>query len=176
MNLILTLTIRFRKKTQIAVVHVPLDPASVQCHISCSALGRAVESSSFQYQESEMIHLRSIHGRAIGTRQSPRVGTVARHTAQNTHSAKTPKKNLFPPTRHGNAPVSTHLPFQLRDFALHAKTKRSDLAQFRSVVRSNVLFGEHDNTATKVLLPQCLGRHKSGRPFVNSNHRTTIGK
>ena len=38
----------------------------------------------------------------------------------NAHSKKARKQNLLPPTRHGNAPVSTQVPFQLRGFALYA--------------------------------------------------------
>ena len=49
-----------------------------------------------------------------GTKQSARVETVASHMAQNAHSKETRKKSLPPPTRHGNAPVSTQVPFQLR--------------------------------------------------------------
>ena len=51
------------------------------------------------------------------TKQSAWVETVASRMAQKAHREKNPKKNLLPPTRHENAPVSTQAPFQPRRFA-----------------------------------------------------------
>ena len=57
----------------------------------------------------------------LNRKQSAWVETVASRMAQNAHSKKSRKKNLLSPTGHGNAPVSTEIPFQLRDFSLYRK-------------------------------------------------------
>ena len=47
------------------------------------------------------------------------VETVASRMVQNSLSKKTCTEHLLLPTRHGNAPVSTQIPFQLRHFAFY---------------------------------------------------------
>ena len=44
---------------------------------------------------------------------------MASRMAQNAHQTEIHQQNLPPPTHHGHAPISTEVPFQLRDFALN---------------------------------------------------------
>ena len=86
--------------------------------------------------------------------------------AKKAHRTEIRKQNLLPPTRHGNAPVSTQAPFQLKDFPCNG-TDRNFWYSFQEndLFFVTLFFWMEGLLAVRRICEAEVGRHCSGRTF-----------